>query len=171
MSHSPLFKKIIYKKFPKQTEFAITVETKYNGIIIKKFLACNQDKNLAYKRALKESVHLLFKQYIISERTLNVLNSKADPEIKFNALTNEYLTLFNEDKHTKIVVKKRPVSGRVNHIVKTKRYSLKEYNYFYNYMKSKCKFNSNDNGPVNVFVKNILIVKNILNPRTKQFNL
>ena len=113
-------------------------------------------------------------KYIITEKTLRILASKSSPEFKFNALQEEYETLFDDDCYAKIVVKKHniesPVVKRIHNeskfkttntrpvwergtdnrlsrkfVSNSKLYNLRDYTTFYFRTKRLEHFNENDN--------------------------
>lgn len=164
---SQLFKKLIYNKFPKQTEQVVVIEYLYNNNVYKTSVGVYDDKEKAYKVALIQALILLRDFYIISKRTLDVLNSRSSIEWKYNVLQEEYKSLFDETKHTKVYVESYNVSSTTLFFIK--KYHLRnpnpdasmhsfkklivKYNRFYYKSKVNFAFNDNDNGDVNVFKK------------------
>lgn len=150
MSHSLLFKQLIYKKVEKDYVYIIyKKEEKQNIKTITAIDTCEKH-SVTMQKCINYNIDEFYEKYIISNELLKTLHSNKNLNVKYDAINFEYNKIFKIDNYNfkieyRIVKKKSAILKHIKTRIennkkritnKQKLYNLQDYTEFYNNSKN-----------------------------------
>lgn len=164
MSHSPLFKKMMRKKYEQDMVFYVYKNEFRRGLHQTVPLAVCDDSTEALEVAINMYFTELYGVYILNGDVLNILRKRDNTHEgllkKYKVLTSESEYLFNKDGHRHFFeIKYRGIdkgSFAVDSLKRRTRHvkakSIKEYIQFYKKIKLELKLEKSDSGSLVSFI-------------------
>jgi hypothetical protein len=156
MSHSPLLKSIMRKRFEGTLSYVVYVNTKNElGLHVRTAVACTHDYEEALEQQVRYTINEMYGKYITNWNTLNKLSKKTIPwSRKADILRYELSSGLPGDKPFEVVIKARKFKIMSLAMMsaasrnKPECRSIRDYATFYYRCKHQLGFHKGDRGPL-----------------------